>query len=198
MSGLGGNAMRRRGSVPGRRWRAMTLLALVGCAVQAAWGDAPRIEGLGPHRLNENAAEPGVWKEAETVLPDFPKEENLLEFYVSAATSNRFFVDGATLSVGPDSVVRFTLLVKTSGGATNTTFEGIRCATRERRLYATGRSDGTWLKARISEWLPIENKTVNRQHAALSREIFCPRGGIIKTADEGRDALRRGRHPNAD
>lgn len=137
------------------------------------------------------------WVEDEVVLPPFPKDENLREFYVSAMTSHRFFVDASTLSVGKDGVVRYTLVVRTSGGATNITFEGIRCESREVRTYASGRHDGQWVKARLSEWRPIENKPTNRQHAALSRDLFCPSGTPIRSPDEGREALRLGKHPEA-
>src|SRR5512135_684884 len=137
------------------------------------------------------------WQEGEFSLPAYPKDEDLMEFYVSAVTPNRFFVDGKSISVGGDGVVRFALVVKTSGGATNTTFEGIRCGALEYRLYATGRADGTWVNARTSEWRPIENKPINRQHAALSRDYFCPNGVAIKNADEGRTALKLGRNPDA-
>lgn len=138
------------------------------------------------------------WEERETSLPAAPRDEDLLEFFVSAVTSNRFFVDAKSLSVGTDGVVRFSLIVKTSGGATNVTFEGIRCESREHKLYATGRADGNWAKARTAEWRPIVNKPVNRHHASLSRDYFCPNGSPIRTADEGRDALERGKHPNAE
>lgn len=137
------------------------------------------------------------WQEQEAALPGFPKDESLMEFYVSANTPNRFFVDGTTLNPGADGVVRYVLVVRTSGGATNVTFEGIRCATRELRLYATGRTDGTWAKARISEWKRIENKPVNRHHAALSRDYLCPAGGIIESAEDGREGLKLGKHPRA-
>jgi hypothetical protein len=99
--------------------------------------------------------------------------------------------------VGKDGVVRYVLVVQTSGGATNISFEGIRCDAREFRLYASGHREGRWTKARLSEWRPIENKPVNRHHAALSRDLFCPNGVAIYTPDEGRDALRRGKHPQA-
>ncbi len=88
------------------------------------------------------------------------------------------------------------MVVKTAGGATNISYEGIRCATSETRLYATG-INGAWVNARNSSWKPIENKPINRQHAALSRDYFCPSYLPIRTAEEGRDALRRGKHPNA-
>lgn len=138
-----------------------------------------------------------AWQEQEAQLPSFPKEENLLEFYVSAATSNRFFVDGETLSPGIDGAVRYVLVVRTAGGATNITYEGLRCQTLEHRLYATGRVEGTWIPSRTGAWKPVSNPAMNRHHAALSRDYLCPSRLPIATAEEGRDALRRGGHPNA-
>lgn len=136
------------------------------------------------------------WVEDNLVLPAFPQETDLREFYVSEITSHRFFVDAATLDVGQDGVVRFALVVRTSGGAVNITYEGIRCPTREYRIYATGYKEGIWAKTRRSEWRSIENKPVNRHHAALSRDLFCPRGVSIRTSEEGREALRLGKHPD--
>ncbi|NJD34091.1 MAG: hypothetical protein FIA96_04535 [Betaproteobacteria bacterium] len=141
--------------------------------------------------------DPGPWAEEVIELPAFPVDANLIEIAVSAVTANRFFVDGASIRPGQDGVVRYTLVVRTAGGATNVSFEGIRCKTGEYRLYASGRADGSWAPARLTDWRRIENKAANRQHAALNREFFCPVGSPIATADEGRDALRRGKHPLA-
>lgn len=135
------------------------------------------------------------WKELEVPPPDFPRPENLREFYVSPTATSIYLIDASTLSPGSDGIVRYVLVVSTAGGAQNISFEGIRCEEGTWKLYATG-SDGQWNKARISEWRPIENKPVNRYHAALSRELFCPDGIPIATADEGRNALRLGKHPN--
>lgn len=150
-------------------------------------------------RFRQWAEDPDVpkWQESELKLPDFPKEENLLPFDVSATTPNRFFIDGKSIGTAGDGVVRYTLVVRTAGGATNITFEGIRCESVEYRLYATGRADGTWTLARASMWRAIENKPINRQHAALSRDYFCPNHIPIGTPEEGRDALKLGKHPNA-
>lgn len=139
------------------------------------------------------------WEEEALQLPAFPQEANLREFYVSATTTHKYYIDAATLSVGKDGVVRYTLVVRTSGGATNITYEGMRCESREYKIYATGQGlgNGTWTQARRSAWRPVENKPTNRHHAALSRDYFCPVGNAIYTADEGREALRLGKHPNA-
>ncbi len=141
------------------------------------------------------------WVEAELQLPAFPEEANLREFHVSELTTHRFYIDAASLSVGADGVVRYVLVVRTSGGATNISYEGIRCAGNELKIYATGRAEpeggkgGQWSETRRSEWRRIENKPVNRHHAALTRGYFCPLGTPIRTPAEGREALRLGRHP---
>lgn len=136
------------------------------------------------------------WQEIEVQLPAAPKQETLLPFYVSAATENRFFIDGATLTVGGDGVVRYVLLVLTPQGARNVTYEGMRCQTRERRIYASGRQDGSWSKARKNEWVRIQDAYANRQHAALFLEYFCPIGNIVQDAAEARNALIKGVHPD--
>lgn len=134
------------------------------------------------------------WQEMEVQLPASPKQENLLSFYVSAATSNRFFIDGSSLSVGADGVVRYVLVVVSPEGGRNVTFEGMRCEARERRIYASGRLDGTWAKTRKNEWVRIQEAYANRHHAALFLDYFCPVGVIVRNADEARSALVRGGH----
>ena len=175
----------------------MKLLAavlLIGVAASAA-AQAP-----GSSRFNTNHEEPEAWQEQQEVEPPaFPKQENLREFYVSKVATNKYMIDASTLSVGADGVVRYVLVVLTSGGATNVSFEGIHCKELTWKHYAAGRSDGIWARSRAirSEWRPIENKPVNRHHAALSRDLFCPKGIPIYTADEGRNALRLGKHPDS-
>lgn len=149
--------------------------------------------GLG---LRDDDPDAPKWEEEVMQLPAFPQERDLREFYVSATTTHKYFIDTATLNVGKDGVVRYALVIRTSGGSINVTYEGMRCESREVKIYATGHRDGTWSMARRSEWRRIENKPTNRYHAALSRDYFCPVGNPIFTADEGREALRLGKHPS--
>lgn len=179
-----------------KRW---IVLLLAGVAAGAA-AQAPNPYGYGRPAYN-NVEEEAPWQEQQDVEPPaFPRKENLREFYVSAVATNQYLIDASTLTVGADGVVRYVLVVQTSGGATNVSFEGINCKDRSWKHYATGSSEkGAWTKSRAAriEWRPIENKPVNRHHAALSRDLFCPQGNAINTADEGRNALRLGKHPNS-
>lgn len=159
---------------------------------------ADTVPGSTAPRMDYDVQEDEPWRETEAELPSAPKERELVEFYVSATTTNRFFVDAASVSVGPDNVVRYTLVVKAPSGATNVTYEGMRCETKQKRVYAFGRPDGSWSQARGAKWADIEEATMNRQHSALRKEYFCPNGMSITNAEEGVFALRRGGHPQVD
>lgn len=137
------------------------------------------------------------WVELEAQLPSAPKLENLLPFYVSASTDNRFFVDSASVSVGEDKVVRYTLVIKSAAGANNISYEGMRCSSGEVKRYAFGRGDGSWGKARHARWEDIRYKDVNRQHHMLYDDFFCPRGIAVQSPAEAVNALRRGEHPGS-
>jgi hypothetical protein len=132
------------------------------------------------------------WTELELKLPAPPKQANLIPFDVGAATPHRFYIDAASLTVGDDGVVRYTLVVKAAGGATNVSYEGIRCETREQKHYAVGHSDGRWIPARSTEWRRVEYKDLNPHHRVLYVEFLCPvRHVRMMTAKQIVAALKR-------
>ncbi|MCL2636316.1 MAG: CNP1-like family protein [Betaproteobacteria bacterium] len=143
----------------------------------------------------DDAYLPKAWKELDIALPPPPVEGNLLPIYLNEVARNTFLVDTESLRVDADGVVRYVLVVLTPGGARNITYEGMRCETREWRVYASGRSDGGWSKARRVEWLPVRDEYVNRYHAALFLDYFCVGGIIVDNADAARKALRRTGQP---
>jgi hypothetical protein len=113
------------------------------------------------------------WEELQTQLPPYPKPENLLKFDAGANRNNSYFVDAASLSLGEDRVVRYTLVVKSGGGAINVSFEGIRCDAAQLRVYAFGHPDSQWARARNVSWRPIEYREVNGHHHTLFRDYMC-------------------------
>jgi hypothetical protein len=172
----------------------VSLLAAAAARAQPVPDDSRRIQNqksdyeLEQERLN--------WKEGEIKLPAYPKDEGLIPFFVSGASSFRFFIDPASLSPGDkDGVVRYTLIARSPSGYANVTYEGIRCATGSYKVYAIG-NDGRW-SAKDSDWRPIEVKSVQRWHNELRSRYFCPVRLPIWTTAEGLDALRRGGHPAA-
>ena len=150
-----------------RRWCAIALATLSGlfiaCPASSQWKDWD-------YDLDQ---EKKPWNELQTKLPPFPKPENLLKFDMGPIPNN-YFIDSASLSIGDDGVVRYTLVIKTGGGATNVSFEGIRCESREVRIYAFGHPNGEWSRARDSQWKRIVVTTTNNHHSTLHLEHFCP------------------------
>ena len=138
------------------------------------------------------------WIELQSQLPPYPSEENLLQFDAGPASTNLHYVDAPSIVVGDDGVVRYTLVVKSPQGAMNVSYEGVRCQTAEKRTYAYGRHDKTWMRARTSRWMDLENIAQNYAQRALYRYFFCPLGiGMVKDADEAIQALKAGIHPRA-
>lgn len=135
------------------------------------------------------------WREIEAKIPAYPKPASLVPFEAGAASPHRFFVDAQSLSVGEDGVVRYTLVIRTAGGATNITYEGIRCELREQKVYAVGRADGSWARARNPQWRRIEMRKVNRYHAALFQDYLCDGAGRNSPVASVAEALQKLRYP---
>lgn len=132
------------------------------------WGDSHQL-GNFEYDFDENAK---AWQEIQAQLPPYPKADSLVEFTVSSATSNRFYIDYNAINVGEDGVVRYTVLIRSPAGAETVSFEGMRCETGERKLYAFGRRDGKgggeWSRNRYAKWELIPA----RQASSHQRELF--------------------------
>jgi hypothetical protein len=130
-------------------------------------------------------------------LPAPPQPGDLLEFDPGRPATLRFYIDPASLSVGTDAIVRFTVVVRGDGSASNVSYEAIRCKTRERKVYAYGRADGTWSAVRAPQWITIYGLNTDGYRSVLYENYFCPSRQIIASAREGVEALRRAGHPRA-
>jgi hypothetical protein len=127
--------------------------------------------------------------EPEVELPAFPENDDLIPFKVGSATDKRFLIDKKSISVGSDEAIRYSVVVISSAGARNISFEGMRCSTGERRVYAFGRNDGTWSRARNSKWAGIRGGG-NSYPVALFSDYFCVIGqGTIMTPEDAIHAL---------
>lgn len=132
------------------------------------------------------------WVEAGSELPAFPAEDGLIPFKVGIRTDMKFLVDGRTISVGSDGVIRYSLVVISAQGVRNISYEGMRCETAERRSYAFGRSDGTWSKARGDRWVRIHGDS-NNHYVELFMNYFCAIGvPTIITPEAARQRLLKG------
>lgn len=139
----------------------------------------------------EELSKPPV--EGKLELPPLPQDSDLVEFYpVASVGSHRYFIDVKSLTSGQDRIVRYALVMRTTGGAVNTTYEGIHCQLREQRLYAIAYRGKGWVEARQSRWEPIRRGRVNDHHSFLYTEYFCHEGVIPVEKSAIVSALRRG------
>jgi hypothetical protein len=132
------------------------------------------------------------WVEVAAQLPPYPRGQNLIPFAVSPVTRNQYLIDAPSVSVGADGVVRYTVVIEAAGGAHNVSYEGIRCATGERRFYAYGHSDQTWSKADDSHWTEIDFRSPLSYQKVLSESFFCPDGIAVRDAASAIARLKRG------
>lgn len=130
------------------------------------------------------------WQELAVQLPAAPLPADLLPFYVSATATQSFAIDAKSLSAGSDGVVRYTLVADSPNGAKNVTYEGIRCNSFEKKIYAIGQPDDGWSRSRRNQWERIVQNAANRQHAVLAKEYFCENSAVAGTAKQMRDRIR--------
>ena len=177
-----------------RRWwlilrdRMRRLIAVLALLPAVALGQRVSMDAYGatsdrdPHSSDEERATP----------PPFPNEAALIRVPVDHPIDFDFFVDSESLSVGSDGVVRYTVVARAKGGASNIAYEGLRCKERERRIYAIGRSDRTWSMARNPKWVSVSDLPANLIQATLSDSYFCPARIMVRDAAEARKALVQG------
>lgn len=147
---------------------------------------------------NEFDEEKKPWQEIQAQLPPYPDLAKALPFEVAAARPTQFFVDPNSVTVSDDGVVRFSLIAKSSSGALNVSYEGLRCETREKKLYAFGRKGGEWSRNRFAKWEELPSTARDPQHHQLFSDFFCPQSDIVRNAKEAVSALERGIHPSAE
>lgn len=175
----------------GARWLWLFLLA-GGISLPLLAAGPEDYELLSRTLSDGRTLEEKAWVEIEPDLPASPDVSSLVRIDVGSTSSNRFEIDASSVTVAADEVIRYIIVITSPGGARNVSFEGMRCATAERRLYALGRADGSWAKARTSRWQPILENSLNRHHAALFRDYFCTTGGSVSNTAEARRVLATG------
>ena len=144
------------------------------------WGESTTW-GQFDHEFEDTAK----WQELQHQLPPYPRPENFIPISLGARSSNQFFVDYASVSAGQDGVVRYSVVIRSPSGAETISFEGMRCQTGERKLYAFGRGDGkgggTWSRNRNARWEPIQTR--NDFRGELFYHYFCTVEGAAKLPD---------------
>lgn len=132
------------------------------------------------------------WEEIAVQIPPQPKQENLIPFEtLNATASYSFGIDSQSIALGSDGVIRYIVVATSQSGAKNISYEGIRCGTFEKKLYAFGRPDGVWARSRRDKWERIARRTGVNYQETLALEYFCQNKTVAGTT---KDMLRRIRY----
>jgi hypothetical protein len=117
--------------------------------------------------------EPPAWKEELPQLPTYPEKDRLLEVPASQPGNDfRVYIDPDSLSVDADQVVRYSLVIVSSSGVRNISYEGLHCGKREYRRYAYG-SDDAWFPIEASPWQRVSDSGMGRYRHVLYWEYLC-------------------------
>jgi len=169
-------------------WRCAGAAVLLAAVVGCSHGPTEPVKDASMRGSNEpplrGAPEQQPFVEADVAPPAYPTDSHLIELQLRGQTTNRFFIDGSSLEVGPDRVIRFVLVIRTIDDVRNVSFAGLRCSDREWKDYAFARSDRTWVRDQNAQWRRIQNRVINDYQGTLYKDYFCE-GGVFSTEPVG-------------
>ena len=149
------------------RIHARRLLAGVALAALAS--------AIGPALAQYADLDRADWKEDAVPPPPAYATSGLIEIERSRGASVKLGVDPKTISISHDTgIVRY-VVVAQGPSAVNATYEGIRCATGEFRVYAHQSQGNPWTSYEDSSWRSMRGQSsVIVQHPYwLARNGMC-------------------------
>ena len=130
------------------------------------------------------------WTEAEVAPPPAYDTRKLIAVEGPAASSLKFGVDPNTITIGPDYVVRYVIVMQ-GPAAITAIYEGIRCVTGEKRVYARRNGDSPWEMVK-EEWQPLNQSSASRYAWNMARDGVCIG---VATNNSARDIVNDLRSP---
>jgi len=166
----------------------LCLLPVVPSTVSAFDDDEPM--GWGPDYTEQ--AE--TWQELESGLPAYPVKKNLLE--VDAGTDGlqyTVYLDETSLVKSEDGVVRYTVVLVSSTGIWNVSYEGLHCGERQYRRYAYG-ANGKWQPVINAPWKSLRGKGANKYRLVFYEKYICDPTRLHESARQILDRFRENWH----
>lgn len=142
-------------------------------------------------QLRDPDAEP--WKEVASTPPASFNTDQLQTFDVAQGAALTYGIDPQTLSVGADGVVRYVLVAKSSTGALNVLYQGIRCETAEVKTYGRWDNQTSWNTSAKDAWQVLSFRGPSRPAMMLARGGVCEGRTITGTPQKILHTLKNGR-----
>lgn len=134
------------------------------------------------------------WQETAVKPPSTFSTDQLQAFDVSAGTALSYGIDPKTLSVGEDGVVRYVMVARSSSGALNVLYQGIRCQTAEVKTYGRWNNNAaSWNVNAKEEWHELSFSGFTRPAMLLARAGICEGRTINGNPQKILQTLKNGR-----
>ncbi len=153
------------------------LILLPGIAIVQAKDDDVLGDGLGDQF---GFVPRKSWDEATIPIPDLPAESDLLRVKIFEMPHYKYYIDAKSLHVSAgDNVARYLMIVEPPSGLRNMFYEGIRCDTREYKIYASSLWGQPLSPIRGPQWYKIADKGLTVYRYDLFKYFLCS-NSIIK------------------
>jgi len=117
------------------------------------------------------------WQEQRGEVPPLPGKDQWLPVRLDTLPKDQHaFIDLDTLTIGArDQVVRYWLSIRSSGGGSMTTYEGVHCGNMEFIVYAYGYSDRkpSLRPVRTPKWKKIAAQRSAPYRWELAQDVLC-------------------------
>ena len=157
-----------------------------------------------PDDEKETPRDEDDWSEIKGIsFPPVPKTRNLIRVGLdSLDTRYEYFIDGSSILLGSDDVIRYTVVLQSDTGVRNVYFEGIRCETMEARTYGYATRQGGFKPLASSTWKGMRSFGPFAYRLLLADQFMCDNNGWPIDGKTARTKLARsatgGRSGNKD
>ncbi len=114
----------------------------------------------------------------QITFPQAPQKSDLVRLD-SELTDGRYeyFIDRASVSMGSDQILRYTVVLQSDTGARNVFYEGIRCASSEFKTYAYATESGEFRPMTSASWRKLSTTAPYDYRRLLAQRYVCDRDG---------------------
>jgi hypothetical protein len=126
------------------------------------------------------------------VPPEVFSVDQLHTFEVKQGSALIYGIDPKTLSVGEDGVVRYVLVARSTSGALNALYQGIRCQTGEVKTYGRWDNRANWNTDAKAEWQALSYSGFTRPAMMLARAGMCDGRTVNGTPRKIQHTLKNG------
>lgn len=123
--------------------------------------------------LAQVGADDPDWQESTPPTAPTFSADKLLPLDMPRYVTLKIGIDPTTLTITPDGIVRYVVVMRNASGSVNAMFEGIRCATSEVKTYARANDTGVWSMVAEPKWRNFTDNRPSNHAWIFARQAAC-------------------------